>query len=133
MQYKTKQREAVLNYIVSHKDNHVTAAQIIAFFSQGDEPIGRTTVYRHLDKLAESGKVRRYITDGVTGACYQYNDNENCHSHFHLKCEECGQLAHLQCDALGDVHEHVLTHHDFHINMMKTVFYGVCELCRKGA
>ena len=82
--YKTRQLEAVFNFVRSHKDAHVTAAQIVAHFEKNELPIGRTTVYRNLDKLTESGKIRRYITDGISGACYQYVEDENCHSHFHL-------------------------------------------------
>jgi Fur family ferric uptake transcriptional regulator len=127
--YKTKQLEAVLNYVVSHKNTHVTAAQIAEFFEKGENRIGRTTVFRSLDKLTESGKVRRYITDGTSGACYQYAEDENCHSHFHLKCEDCGKLLHLECDKLNGLENHISSSHAFRINMMKTVFYGTCGNC----
>ncbi|MCL2198405.1 MAG: transcriptional repressor [Defluviitaleaceae bacterium] len=126
--YKTKQMEAVLDYMIAHKDSHVTAAEIVAHFCKMEVPIGRTTVFRNLDKLAESGKVRRYVTDGVSGACYQYAE-ESCHSHFHLKCEGCGELQHFECDELDGLQNHLLTGHSIKINMYKTVFYGTCEEC----
>jgi len=126
--YKTKQLEAVLDYVILHKDSHVTAAQIVEHFGKAEIPIGRTTVYRNLDKLAESGKVRRYSTDGVAGACYQYAD-EGCHSHYHLKCEECGELNHFECDEITILQNHLLTTHSLKININKTVFYGICAKC----
>ena len=127
--YKTKQSEAILQYIVSRGDAHITAAQIVEHFEKGEVSIGRTTVYRHLDKLTASGKVRRYITDGIAGACYQYVESEDCRSHFHLKCENCGELLHLECEKINNLQHHVSASHAFQINMVRTVFYGMCENC----
>ena len=132
--YNTKQREAILSYIISLEGTHVTAAQIAEHFENKDVPIGRTTIYRHLDKLAESGKLRRYITDGISGACYQYSDNnDNCHFHLHLKCENCGELQHLECDALNELEIHILNKHFFEVNALKTVIYGKCNNCLHSA
>lgn len=128
--YNTKQREAVLDFIASLGDSHVTAAQIVENFKNEDVSIGRTTIYRHLDKLAESGKVRKYTIDGISGACYQYIDNgKDCSEHFHLKCEDCGELFHLRCDMLSKVQQHIFDKHIFQVNTSKTVFYGKCEAC----
>jgi len=128
--YNTKQRELILEYIISLKDAHVTAAQIIEHFEKEVSRIGRTTIYRHLDKLTESGKIRRYITDGITGACFQYvDDKENCHIHLHLKCESCGELQHLECNTLTEIQQHIFKRHSFEVNALKTVLYGKCVTC----
>ena len=132
--YKTKQREAILDYIASLNGTHATAAQIVEHFTNEDAPIGRTTVYRYLDKLTEIGKVRRYITDGISGACYQHIDNSNkCHSHLHLKCEECGELLHLECDILNELQLYIFDKHTFEVNALKTVLYGKCGNCLRNA
>jgi len=128
--YKTKQREAILDYIVSLEGAHVTAAQIALHFEQEDVSIGKTTIYRHLEKLTENGNLRRYVTDGISGACYQYVGNEIINNtHLHLKCEQCGELFHLECDALDDLEQHVLDEHAFQVNTTKTVLYGTCDDC----
>ena len=129
--YNTKQGEAVLSYIASLQGKHVTVEQIAAHFEKEEINIGVTTIYRHLDKLVAGGEVRKYIIDGVAGACYQYaaDEPEPDRDHFHLKCESCGQLFHLQCDMLDELARHVAQEHDFQINPMKTVFYGKCEAC----
>jgi Fur family ferric uptake transcriptional regulator len=136
--YNTKQSEAVLDYIASTDGNHVTVAQIVEHFGTATgipgspAPVGRTTIYRHLDKLVESGKVRRYTIDGMSCACYQYiNEEEVSQEHFHLKCEICGVLLHLQCDTLNEMWQHIFQKHEFQVNMMKTVFYGKCKDCLK--
>ena len=128
--YNTKQQGAILDYIVSLDGAHVTAAQIVLHFSQEAAQIGRTTIYRHLDKLTERGKLRRYITDGVSGACYQFvRGSEMCDGHLHLKCESCGELLHLECEALDELERHVFDEHAFQVNTYKTVLYGKCDGC----
>ncbi|MCL2253740.1 MAG: transcriptional repressor [Lachnospiraceae bacterium] len=128
--YKTKQRESILNYIASLAEKHITAAEIAAHFKNADMIIGRTTIYRHLDKMTESGVLRRYTTDGVSGACYQYTPHrDECREHLHLKCESCSELIHLDCEMLKDINRHVLYEHDFRINALKTVLYGTCTEC----
>ena len=128
--YETKHRLAILNYIVSLDGAHVTAAQIAAHFEKEAAPIGKTTIYRHLDKLTESGMLRRYVTDGISGACYQHVEiREDCSNHLHLKCEDCGELLHLDCTALDDLNRHVSAKHAFQVNPMKTVLYGKCKAC----
>ena len=128
--YNTKQSEAILKYIVSLEGAHITAAQIARHFEQEAVPIGKTTIYRHLDKLTENGKLRRYVTDGISGACYQYVGNEDiCDAHLHLKCEGCGELLHLDCEELDSLERHVLDKHAFQVNTKKTVLYGKCDYC----
>ena len=108
----------------------MTAAQIADHFEKEAFSVGRATIYRHLDKLTEGGNLRRYTTDGVSGACYQYMDGvEDSRVHLHLKCEECGNLQHLPCDPLNELHRHILDKHDFEVNALKTVLYGKCSKC----
>lgn len=128
--YHTKQRKAILSYIASLQGAHVTAAQIIAHFATADTPIGRTTVYRQLEKLRECGSIRKYTLGSTPGACFQYvNQDKNCHAHLHLKCEGCGKLLHLQCDMLKDIQRHFFDEHAFQIDALRTVLYGKCENC----
>ena len=128
--YKTKQHKAILGYVASLGGAHVTAAQIAGRFESAEFSIGRTTVYRHLEKLTESGKLRKYTIDGVSGACYQYvSGAEGCGTHLHLKCEACGELRHLECETLSEIQRHVFDEHNFQVNAMKTVLYGKCAGC----
>lgn len=128
--YNTKQRMAILNYIASIGGSHITAAQICKQFENGEFPIGRATVYRCLDKLTAEGSIRRYTTDGISGACYQYIGNsDGCHNHLHLKCEACGEIQHLECGMLDEIQRHVLEEHTFEVNALKTVLYGTCQKC----
>jgi Fur family ferric uptake transcriptional regulator len=128
--YNTQQRKLILDYMAGLGDTHVTVGQIARHFEHEDAAIGQTTIYRYLEKLVNEGKIRRYVFSEGDSACYQYVNNDGeCQEHFHLKCEKCGKLIHLECDLLDEIQRHVLNKHDFQINMLKTVFYGKCKEC----
>ena len=128
--YKTKQRSAILDYLIEHKDSHVTVNNISDYLEQDGTHVGITTIYRHLDKLLEQGLVRKYTVDGTTSACYQYaNIDEKCHQHFHMKCEDCGRLIHLNCSHINELCSHIFDEHGFTVDLYRTVFYGICREC----
>ena len=128
--YNTRQKEIILDYLVKNKDKHTNVQEISAYLLSGGSSVGTATIYRQLDKLVESGIVRKYNFDGKTGACYQYIDeHEHCNEHFHLKCTVCGKLIHLECDHLSGVNEHIKNHHGFTVDPSQTVFYGICAEC----
>ncbi|MFP3090534.1 transcriptional repressor [Treponema sp. TIM-1] len=130
--YHTRQGQGILNYMKSLGNNHVTVNQIVRHFEDTEEDIGQTTIYRHLERLAAEGKIRKYLLDDKS-ACYQYIDNERvCREHFHMKCEICGDLIHLDCDFLNKIERHLLRKHNFQLDMLKTVFYGTCKKCLTG-
>lgn len=128
--YKTRQKEKILDYLVKNKEKHTNVQEISAFLTEEGTPVGTATIYRQLDKLIDSGTVRRYNFDGKTGACYQYIENDSeCHEHFHLKCTVCGKLIHLNCERLSGIEHHIFEHHGFQVNPSQTVFYGKCSDC----
>jgi Fe2+/Zn2+ uptake regulation proteins len=132
MNYNTKQKQLILNCLMQNKDRHITADEIKEFLSKGNDMVGKTTIYRYLDKLVSQGLVRKYTVEGGKSACYQYMDQmDQCRNHFHLKCVDCGQLIHLECDYLDDINKHIQSHHDFKIDHSKTVLYGQCGKCAK--
>lgn len=130
--YKTKQREELLDYLKEVPKQHITVNDVCDYFKMHNKNIGTTTVYRQLEKMVDEGIVNKYIIDINSPACFEYiNREENCHesSCFHCKCEKCGKLIHLHCDDLVEVQNHILDHHGFKIDPLRTVFYGVCEDC----
>ncbi|MCR5451756.1 MAG: transcriptional repressor [Lachnospiraceae bacterium] len=132
--YKTKQRDVLLNFLENAKGSHVTAGDVCEYCKKQGSSIGQATVYRQLEAMVDEGIVNKYIIDGNTPACFEYvgeevhSDGEMC---FHCKCEKCGKLIHMHCDELVMIRQHLLEHHDFLINPMRTVFYGLCDECRE--
>ncbi len=132
IKYKTKQRDLILSFLESNVNQHFTAEEIYQQLHSIGNSVGKTTVYRHLVQLEKENKVRKYISDGDNGACYEYVSGESTHQeHFHLKCQDCGALIHLDCDYLNDLNNHVISRHNFKIDHTKTVLYGKCAKCEK--
>lgn len=132
--YNTKQREEILRCIYSMGKKHFTASDVINAIAGSSEPVGSATVYRTIDMLVESNKLRKFFIDGSTSACYQLSDKNNseeCQNHFHLKCLCCQKLFHVDCKHIEDLKKHIENDHAFDIDMSKTVLYGICNECKK--
>ena len=129
-EYTTKQRTAILNFLKENSDRHIKASDVVAYMRENGIKIGTATVYRSLEKFEDEGLVRKFIVDEHTGACYQFAGTPAaCHSHFHLKCTECGKLIHLSCEFLENMEKHIYDEHGFTVSSAKTVIYGVCAEC----
>lgn len=128
--YNTRQKENLLSFLIKNKDKHTNVTEISMFMTAQETPMGTATIYRQLDKLVEQGLVRKYVSDGKMGACYQYiADEDGCHEHYHLKCILCGRLIHIDCDHLAGINRHIFEHHGFTVDSSQTVFYGKCSDC----
>ena len=131
--YHTKQKARILSYFEAHPHDHFTAAQLVQAMQADGTPIGAATVYRQLERLEQSGLLRRYTLDDRGSACWQYGGAEakagTCHAHFHLKCTRCGALIHLDCAHLAEITQHVQKDHGFTIAAERTTFYGICSRC----
>ena len=131
--YRTNQKELVLEYMQNHPDEHFTAAQLFACLKEDGKKIGLTTVYRHLDKLTEEGIVIKSVVDENTPACFELSGHEGHDEHicYHCKCVHCGKLIHLHCDEIAKLTEHIQKDHGFTVLSERTVFFGLCEECQK--
>jgi len=132
--YKTKQNSELLDYLKTIEGKHFTVADIHEHFQNEGKNIGTTTIYRNLEKLVEEGLVSKYTIDPGAPACFEYvSPDKHVHnatgSCFHLRCEVCEQLIHLDCDELFEINSHIMEEHNFKVNPMRTVIYGICESC----
>lgn len=131
--YKTRQRDELRNYLQSIPGQHITAADICEYFKNSGKPMGMATVYRQLESLVDQGIVTKYNIDAGSPACFEYMGShlseDTC---YHCKCQVCGKLIHMHCDELSELQKHILEHHDFAIDPLRTVFFGTCRECREG-
>lgn len=126
--YRTKQRQLVLDCFTNNNGIHLTIEDICNYLKENGTPVGTTTVYRHVQKLANEGIITKYNVDSESGACYQFS-GDNCKMHFHLKCTKCSMLFHASCSFIESVEKHILLHHGFTVDNSRTVFYGICRDC----
>lgn len=126
-EYRTRQRELIIERLIAARDRHITADELVEEL-RGDG-VGRSTVYRALERLVDKGEVRKYrLDDG--GSCYQYTGGDDaCREHHHLMCLRCGRLFHTECGFLDELSAHIMKDHKFRLDTSRTVLYGVCEKC----
>jgi Fur family ferric uptake transcriptional regulator len=128
--YNTEQRTLILGYMEALGAGHATAGQIALHFRDAGAAVSRATVYRHLERLVNEGRLRKFVLGESDAACYQSAAAAEADgAPYHLKCEVCGDLLHLECALLADIQRHLLVEHNFQINNRKTVFYGRCAKC----
>ena len=129
--YNTKQREIILNYLIDNKNKTITAEDIIKYSTKIGEKIGKATVYRNLNNLVENNIIKKFILEDNKCSCYQYIDGKKCEDHYHLKCKNCNKIIHLDCDEFKNIQNHISKEHDFEIDSIKTVLYGLCKNCKE--
>ena len=125
----TKPRNAVLEALVKFCNSHFSAEEIYAFIKKTHPKIGLTTVYRTL-KLFESASIicKLDLDDGFIR--YELNKPNENHSHHHLICSHCGNVAEVEDDLLDCLEEQILLKNKFLVKDHRVKFYGLCEKCR---
>lgn len=127
MKYQTKHKFQLINYLQRNEDRHLSISEI-----QKDLPdIPLATLYRLIDSLVENNQVRKYIIGPNSSCCFQYIGEKDCYHHFHLICERCGKLIHLECDEVNQLLNHIKDEHNFDIDISKINLYGLCKDCQK--
>lgn len=130
--YNTKYKYIIHSFFVENMNKHFTADEIYIKLKEKGIPVGKSTIYRQLEKLENEGEIIRYVISEGASCCYEYLDkNAHCDRHFHLKCSECKELFHVDCKFIDKMNTHIISHHNFEIDYTKTVFYGICEECAK--
>lgn len=133
-EYSTRQKREVLSFLQNHDLENFSVDDVFLKLQGNGSKIGRSTVYRYLESLAEQGSVRKYqSTQGITQ--YQHvEDDGRCSQHFHMLCKQCGVLLHVDCDLMNSLTQHISQHHGFQLDPRETVMVGICARCaEKGA
>ena len=129
--YKTKAREEIIAYLKEHAEQRFTAREIFEATRKGDVEINRTTVYRNLDRLCETGDLLKYKEPNQDAWYYQYSSgHDHCDKHMHAQCSVCGKIFHLDepfAKAFGDK---LLEVCGLDVEPAKTIILGKCSECR---
>lgn len=125
-EYITKQKD-IINDLIKNKKTEFTIKEI---YNDLNKKIGLTTIYRLVDKLIEEKKLNKTISKDNT-TYYQYLEECNEENHFYLKCENCGNLEHVDCDCIEELTNHILKKHKFKLNKDHIIINGICKKCIK--
>lgn len=128
-EYSTRQKREMLSFLKKHDLQHYSVDELVFEMQQQGEKIGRSTAYRFLETLAEQGGVRKYQSaQGTT--LYQHVENSAaCGEHFHMMCQKCGKLYHVDCDLMASLAQHIASNHNFQIDPRETMLVGICARC----
>lgn len=127
--YQTRQQEALEALFSKRTEECLTAEEAYQALIASGLDIGKTTVYRAIARLCQTGRLRKYVSHDSGGAArFQYNPCQE--SHLHIRCVHCGALAHLHCHEVEAFSQHLSCHHGFTLDEGQTILYGCCENCQ---
>lgn len=123
----TGRREAVADAL-GRLGGFVGAQDLHAELRRSGDPIGLTTVYRHLQSLAEAGELdvlRR--DDGET----VYRRCATDHHHHHLVCRACGRTVEVEGPTVERWAADVARRHGFREVEHTVEVFGTCPECAR--
>jgi len=127
--YKTKGKEALIALLEEHSQTTMSADTIHELLTQQGINLNLTTIYRNLDKLAETHKILKFPASDGHKAYYQIM-KRSCCNHLHLQCSHCGKVIHLDCKYMSDFANHISNEHGFDLTFDHSILFGLCSDCK---
>ena len=125
MEYKTAQKNIVLNFLIENKGKCFLAKDIAKKLK---DKVSTATLYRCLNELSKKGVIKKFSSADNEGSLFQFCGHEKC-NHYHLKCVKCGKVIHVDCDFMEKAKRHFLKDHAFLMSDKDTIIYCECEKC----
>ena len=120
---KTTIQQKIIHEAVSELGTHPKAEEVYEHIAKAHPTIGRATVYRNLNQLAEAGKLLNIgKIDGVT----RYD--HNTHPHYHFECSKCGRIFDIE-GYIANMTSQVDVPEGFKVATHVIHFYGTCQEC----
>lgn len=121
----SKQRNAILTVLKESYD-HPTADVVHERVKKVIPNISLGTVYRDLKQLEENGLIT-VVESSDSKVHYEGHLEE----HLHFLCEKCGEITDVFCKSYLPEGIEQLKNKGFSVHSQKTVYYGICPLCKK--
>ncbi|MBQ4236631.1 MAG: transcriptional repressor [Treponema sp.] len=130
--YHTKTADLISQFIQKNREHGFNAASLYEFLKENGLDVNKTTVYRNLDKLTESGKLVRLKSPVSDGYVYRQSDEDgHCDTHIHFHCNKCGSVIHLSDDATSEYLKSISEALGLSIDLSTSSLNGLCQKCRK--
>jgi len=112
--------------LIARRQGHFTAADLLADAEQRSLGIGRATVFRLLELLADQNLVERVdLPDGR----HAYVPCEPSHHH-HLVCVSCGAISEVDDCGINAVTDEAARRSGFEIQSHRLELFGRCPRCK---
>lgn len=125
----TTQREQVAEALFA-AGGHLSVEDVERQLRGRDLHVGKATIYRTLDLLADSGMiVERDFGEGFR----RYERVPGHPHHEHLICLRCGKVVEFQNDRLERMKSLIADEYGFRHSHHRLEIYGVCRECQQRA
>lgn len=125
----TGPRRALVDLLLQQGGRRFTAEELYGQVRALTPGVGRATVYRTIERLAELGLVERLHADGP---CHSYVLGDVSHHH-HLICSHCGQVWEFPDCALPAFLRELGAQVGFDVEGHHLEVFGRCAACRSAA
>lgn len=125
MQRNTIQLD-IISSVVRRMNHHATADEIYQEVAKEYPSIGKSTVYRNLQKICDQGNLVRREFPGSPEVF-----DTICTNHYHIRCTNCQKIFDVDMDYIPDLADSIKDSHGFHITGHDIIFSGICPECEK--
>lgn len=130
--YHTKTSDLISQFIQTKQEVGFSAGELSAFLKENGVIVNKTTVYRNLDKMTESGKLMKHKSLVSDGFIYQTVEEENhCAEHIHFQCCKCGSVIHLDDEKTSEYLHSVSKDLGLEIDLNLSSLNGICQKCKE--
>lgn len=127
--YRLTSPRRALADLVAGWDGHFTADELLLESRRRRLGLGRATIFRSLDVLADLGLVERL---DLPSGDHAYVACEPVHHH-HVVCSSCGRATEVGDLGLGAVAAAIERETGFLIDTHRLELFGRCPACRRSA
>ncbi len=130
--YHTKTSDLISKFIQAKIERGFTAAELSAYLKENGVEVNKTTVYRNLDKMTESGKLIKRKSMASDAFVYQTAEEDgHCAEHIHFQCCKCGSVIHLSDKKTSQYLNSISKELGLQINLSLSSLSGICPQCGK--
>ena len=121
----TPQRRLIVE-IIHENPVHITAEELISNVQDRMPGVNKSTIYRTLEFLEESGCVYK----SEIGDQFVYHHADEGHHH-HLVCSKCGRTVECEEDLFSGLEKLLAANYGFSVSFRHQVVNGLCRACRE--
>jgi Fur family transcriptional regulator, ferric uptake regulator len=121
----TPQRRLIVD-IIHEAGAHLTAEKIIELVQRKMPGVNKSTIYRTLDLLEDSG----CVVKSESGDHFIYHHSEEGHHH-HLVCRKCGKTIECSENIFLNLENELAVQYAFQPDFKHMLVPGLCSDCAK--
>jgi Fur family ferric uptake transcriptional regulator len=125
--YRVTAPRRALADLILELDGHFTAAELVDAAKRHRLDVGRATIFRSLDLLADLNVVER--VDLPSGE-HAYVACAPAHHH-HLVCSRCGRATDVEDHGVAEAVREIARRTGYRIESHRLELFGVCHRCQR--